>query len=108
MAFSLRKNIRVLMADLPAEGDINCIYGVRALCATAIYLFHTGIPLLFTPYSNRVAFSEVSILKRPEQLIKHLASHELEIVKEAVHYIQTPTGPAKSPTQVGTLCPFAR
>jgi hypothetical protein len=61
MAFSLRKNIRELMADLPAEGDINCIYGVRALCTTAIYVTHIVFILGFIPYSNRVALTEVSL-----------------------------------------------
>jgi hypothetical protein len=64
MAFSLRKNIRELMADLPAEGDINCIYGVRALCATAIYVGHIVFALAFSPYSNRVALTEVPLYKR--------------------------------------------
>jgi len=59
MAFSLRKNIRELLADLPAEGDIHCVYGVRALCTTALYVAHKVITLAFSPYSNRVALTEV-------------------------------------------------
>jgi hypothetical protein len=61
MAFSLRKNISELLVDLPAEGDINCIHGVRALCTVALYLAHKVITLAFSPYSNRVALTEVSL-----------------------------------------------
>jgi len=61
MAFSLRKNIRDLLADLPAEGDIHCVYGVRALCTAALYVAHKVITLAFSPYSNRVALTEVSL-----------------------------------------------
>jgi hypothetical protein len=63
MAFSLRKNIRELVADLPAEGDINCIYGVRALCTIAIYVVHKMLALAFSPYSDRVAFTEVFLFQ---------------------------------------------
>jgi hypothetical protein len=59
MAFSVRKNTRELLAGLPAEGDINCIYGVRALCTIALYLAHKVITLAFSPYVNRVQLTEV-------------------------------------------------
>ena len=62
MAFSLRKNIKQLLVDLPAEGDINCIHGVRAVCTIALYLAHKVITLAFSPYSNRVALTEVRLL----------------------------------------------
>lgn len=60
MAFSIRKSIRELFAGLPAEGDINCIYGIRALCTIALYLAHKVITLAFSPYFNRVKLTEVS------------------------------------------------
>lgn len=60
MAFSLRKNMRELLADLPTEGDIHCVHGVRALCTAALYVAHKVITLAFSPYSNRVALTEVS------------------------------------------------
>jgi hypothetical protein len=60
MAFSVRKNMRELLAELPAEGDINCVYGIRALCTIALYLAHKVITFAFSPYSNRVKFAEVS------------------------------------------------
>jgi hypothetical protein len=61
MAFSVRKNVDELLADLPADGDINCIYGVRAVCTIALYLAHIVITLMFSPYSNRVVLTEVTI-----------------------------------------------
>ena len=61
MAFSLRKNIRDLLADLPEEGDIHCVYGVRALCTIALYVAHKVITLAFSPYSNRLALTEVPL-----------------------------------------------
>jgi hypothetical protein len=60
MAFSVRKNTRELLAGLPAEGDINCIYGVRALCTVALYLAHKVITLASSPYFNRVKLTEVT------------------------------------------------
>ncbi|PNF21731.1 hypothetical protein B7P43_G10364 [Cryptotermes secundus] len=60
MAFSVHKNMRELLAELPAEGDINCIYGVRALCTMTVYLTHKVIAVAFSPYSNRVELTEVS------------------------------------------------
>jgi hypothetical protein len=59
MAFSLRKNAKELLAGLPAEGDINCIYGLRALCTVALYLTHKVIMLAFSQYFNRVKLTEV-------------------------------------------------
>jgi hypothetical protein len=61
VAFSLRKNARELLTDLPVEGDINCIHGVRALCTIAVYLLHRTLTLGFIPYSNRVELTEVSL-----------------------------------------------
>ncbi|XP_069696138.1 nose resistant to fluoxetine protein 6-like [Periplaneta americana] len=60
MAFSIRKNLDELLAELPAEGDINCIYGIRAICTIALYLAHKVITLALSPYSNRVTLTEVS------------------------------------------------
>jgi hypothetical protein len=60
MAFSVRKNVAHLLSDLPAEGDINCIYGVRALCTIALYLAHKVITFAFSPYFNRVKLTEVT------------------------------------------------
>jgi hypothetical protein len=60
MAFSVGKNLRELLAELPAEGDINCIYGVRALCTIAVYLAHKVITLASSPYFNRVKLTEVT------------------------------------------------
>jgi hypothetical protein len=61
MAFSVRKNLRELLAGLPAEGDINCIYGVRALCTIALYLAHKVIILASSPHFNRVKLIEVRL-----------------------------------------------
>jgi hypothetical protein len=61
MAFSVRKNVDELLADVPADGDITCIYGVRAVCTIALYLAHKVITLAFSPYSNRVVLTEVTI-----------------------------------------------
>jgi hypothetical protein len=59
LAFSVRKNVNELLAEVPDEGDINCIYGVRAVCTVALYLAHKVITLAFSPYSNRVTLTEV-------------------------------------------------
>ncbi|GFG33259.1 hypothetical protein Cfor_03997 [Coptotermes formosanus] len=63
MAFSLRKNARELLADLPVEGNINCIHGVRALCIIATYMAHKFMIFGFIPYSNRVELTEVPLEK---------------------------------------------
>ncbi|PSN54851.1 hypothetical protein C0J52_12407 [Blattella germanica] len=60
MAFSIKKNIDELTADLPAEGDINCIHGIRAIFTAALYLAHKVIMLCLSPYTNRVSLTEVS------------------------------------------------
>ncbi|KAJ9593682.1 hypothetical protein L9F63_014777, partial [Diploptera punctata] len=60
MAFSIHKNIDELTADLPDEGDINCIYGIRAIGTALLYLAHKVIMLCLSPYSNRVELTEVS------------------------------------------------
>lgn len=59
LAFSIHKNIAELTADLPAEGDINCIYGIRAIGTVLLYLAHKVIMLCLTPYANRVNLTEV-------------------------------------------------
>ncbi|XP_066998898.2 nose resistant to fluoxetine protein 6 [Anabrus simplex] len=60
MAFSFRKNVATLLEDLPADGDINCIYGIRALGTIALYVAHKIITLALVPYSNRIELTQAS------------------------------------------------
>lgn len=60
MAFSIHKNFAELTADLPAEGDINCIYGIRAIGTAILFMAHRVIVLGFSPYFNRVDLTEVA------------------------------------------------
>jgi hypothetical protein len=62
MAFSVRKNVEELLAELPSEGDVNCIYGVRALCTIMLYIIHKVGAIGYTPYSNKIVFTEVTVI----------------------------------------------
>lgn len=60
MAFSLRRNWAALMADLPADGDIPCIHGIRALFSFSLYVAHKVITLALIPYVNRVELTKAA------------------------------------------------
>lgn len=59
-AFSLKQTTAKLLREGSAEGDIECIHGIRALCSLALYIAHKLIPLAMTPFTNRTYLTEVS------------------------------------------------
>lgn len=64
LAFSLKQSVRKLFREGNAEGDIECIHGIRALCSIALYIAHKLIPLGMMPFTNRNFLTEVSNITR--------------------------------------------
>jgi hypothetical protein len=73
---------------LPAEGDINCIYGVRAVCTIALYLAHKVISLAFSPYSNRVVLTEVTVANIYRVILFVGVTH----FQQSIYYFYTEDG----------------
>lgn len=45
-----------------ADGDIECIHGIKALCTLVLYVAHKLIPLGMLPFTNRTFLTEVILL----------------------------------------------
>ncbi|XP_076645967.1 uncharacterized protein LOC143355219 isoform X2 [Halictus rubicundus] len=59
MAFSVKRTLKSLFKRGTSNFDISCIHGLRAIGAILLYMGHKFVPVLSSPYSNRIDLLEV-------------------------------------------------
>lgn len=58
-AFSLKQTTGKLLMEASADGDIECIHGIRALSTIALIVGHKVMAIAMVPYTNRGFLTEV-------------------------------------------------
>ncbi|XP_017782884.1 PREDICTED: nose resistant to fluoxetine protein 6-like [Nicrophorus vespilloides] len=72
MAFSLRRNLQSMLSIEKQANDLEAVHGIRFINALMLIFSHKSMALLFLPYTNRTAMSE--IIGQPWTVIGRAAS----------------------------------